>query len=188
MDSLQQDNLSQQDKCWPGCPRKFWWVRQLERSSADHTARGSGTRNHRRRPATSTFKHARHHDTNKKAEARLPRLWPETRGRKLLAPVGRKLRGQDLNLRPRGYEPRELPGCSTPRYERVRPRGQAAAFDFSVALAAVEGSFAFCLPIGCLPPHFFEMRNRLHVPARVPTTVPIGAPVPPAGSRFACRL
>ncbi len=26
-----------------------------------------------------------------------------------------KLRGQDLNLRPRGYEPRELPGCSTPR-------------------------------------------------------------------------
>ena len=26
-----------------------------------------------------------------------------------------KLRGQDSNLRPRGYEPRELPGCSTPR-------------------------------------------------------------------------
>ena len=26
-----------------------------------------------------------------------------------------ELRGQDLNLRPRGYEPRELPGCSTPR-------------------------------------------------------------------------
>ena len=25
------------------------------------------------------------------------------------------LRGQDLNLRPRGYEPRELPDCSTPR-------------------------------------------------------------------------
>ncbi len=27
-----------------------------------------------------------------------------------------KLRGQDLNLRPSGYEPDELPGCSTPRY------------------------------------------------------------------------
>ena len=26
-----------------------------------------------------------------------------------------KLRGQDLNLRPLGYEPNELPGCSTPR-------------------------------------------------------------------------
>src|SRR5437879_824650 len=28
----------------------------------------------------------------------------------------RKWRGQDLNLRPRGYEPRELPDCSTPRH------------------------------------------------------------------------
>src|SRR5208282_5489577 len=26
------------------------------------------------------------------------------------------LRGLDLNLRPSGYEPDELPGCSTPRY------------------------------------------------------------------------
>ena len=28
------------------------------------------------------------------------------------------LRGQDLNLRPSGYEPDELPGCSTPRHLR----------------------------------------------------------------------
>jgi hypothetical protein len=27
------------------------------------------------------------------------------------------LRGQDLNLRPSGYEPDELPGCSTPRHK-----------------------------------------------------------------------
>ena len=27
-----------------------------------------------------------------------------------------ELRGQDLNLRPSGYEPDELPDCSTPRY------------------------------------------------------------------------
>ena len=41
------------------------------------------------------------------------------------------LRGQDLNLRPSGYEPDELPGCSTPRWcvvggERVGCGGWAA--------------------------------------------------------------
>jgi hypothetical protein len=29
------------------------------------------------------------------------------------------LRGQDLNLRPSGYEPDELPGCSTPRQRKT---------------------------------------------------------------------
>jgi hypothetical protein len=28
------------------------------------------------------------------------------------------LRGQDLNLRPLGYEPNELPDCSTPRLKK----------------------------------------------------------------------
>ena len=28
------------------------------------------------------------------------------------------LRGQDLNLRPSGYEPDELPDCSTPRLKK----------------------------------------------------------------------
>jgi hypothetical protein len=30
------------------------------------------------------------------------------------------LRGQDLNLRPLGYEPNELPDCSTPRRSEAR--------------------------------------------------------------------
>jgi hypothetical protein len=33
------------------------------------------------------------------------------------------LRGQDLNLRPLGYEPNELPGCSTPLFDSTAPVG-----------------------------------------------------------------
>ena len=35
------------------------------------------------------------------------------------------MRGQDLNLRPSGYEPDELPGCSTPRQFAVGSRQSA---------------------------------------------------------------
>src|SRR5204863_849839 len=38
------------------------------------------------------------------------------------------LRGRDLNPRPSGYEPDELPGCSTPRLEvRIMPHRVANA-------------------------------------------------------------
>jgi hypothetical protein len=45
------------------------------------------------------------------------------------------LRGKDLNLRPLGYEPNELPGCSTPQTDAnkglsgkssQRPHGRVA--------------------------------------------------------------
>ncbi len=45
-------------------------------------------------------------------------------------------RGQDLNLRPRGYEPRELPGCSTPR--------QGVGIDMgSISVVRQKGSHSF---------------------------------------------
>ena len=37
------------------------------------------------------------------------------------------LRGQDLNLRPSGYEPDELPGCSTPRQCREHKEASRSA-------------------------------------------------------------
>jgi hypothetical protein len=40
------------------------------------------------------------------------------------------LRGQDLNLRPSGYEPDELPGCSTPRYKVFALRQNTGATPF----------------------------------------------------------
>ena len=39
-----------------------------------------------------------------------------------------KWRGQDLNLRPRGYEPRVLPDCSTPRQYRPGLCGRGRCF------------------------------------------------------------
>ena len=50
---------------------------------------------------------------------------PETRGFSVLCSTNwanwaNKLRGQDLNLWPSGYEPDELPDCSTPRYINIK--------------------------------------------------------------------
>jgi hypothetical protein len=47
------------------------------------------------------------------------------------------LRGQDLNLRPSGYEPDELPGCSTPRKGFVECEKAAFVRPFDWPLAGI---------------------------------------------------
>src|SRR5438046_7040421 len=49
------------------------------------------------------------------------------------------LRGKDLNLRPSGYEPDELPGCSTPRYRCFGPLARPTALRTGVRGPGVAG-------------------------------------------------
>jgi hypothetical protein len=58
--------------------------------------------------------------------------------------------GQDLNLRPSGYEPDELPGCSVPRpLERVARSGYEPD-EAKLVLEASSGGF--CQLSGVLHP------------------------------------
>jgi hypothetical protein len=43
--------------------------------------------------------------------------WGAGRMKRKAKPFGMWLRGVDLNHRPLGYEPNELPDCSTPRFD-----------------------------------------------------------------------
>src|SRR6266404_6738328 len=60
--------------------------------------------------------------------------------RKPDTPRGDWLRGRDLNPRPSGYEPDELPGCSTPRRSRNMPDRTAGATQKRRAIERFLGS------------------------------------------------
>jgi hypothetical protein len=65
------------------------------------------------------------------------------------------LRGQDSNLRPSGYEPDELPGCSTPREAR----------SLSLAGPVVSCGRGVVLAVACLLPRFRGARRTRRRPA-----------------------
>ena len=48
------------------------------------------------------------------------------------------LRGEDLNLRPLGYEPNELPDCSTPRHDERIIRAAFQRVKQSQTSAAIQ--------------------------------------------------
>ena len=57
------------------------------------------------------------------------------------------LRGEDLNLRPSGYEPDELPGCSTPRVVVMRLSGLRFRAWVGVGLAVWGGGSTAALGV-----------------------------------------
>jgi hypothetical protein len=56
------------------------------------------------------------------------------------------LRGQDLNLRPSGYEPDELPDCSTPRHRASGPKAKDKKAAARIRPAAADLTCEWVLP------------------------------------------
>ena len=76
------------------------------------------------------------------------------------------MRGQDLNLRPSGYEPDELPGCSTPRqcegYVNLRAGNHnPGSMNFSAFFERLFGGF------GSIPPACRKALRKIENPLSI---------------------
>ena len=70
------------------------------------------------------------------------------------------LRGQDLNLRPSGYEPDELPDCSTPRLSQMKPR-QSRSGTIAKRVQPRQPFQVFCKKRVCRETNNTNVFNRL---------------------------
>ena len=57
------------------------------------------------------------------------------------------LRGVDLNHRPLGYEPNELPGCSTPRIDHNKPSQPRSNRQHKTIIMMMMDSMVMLIPV-----------------------------------------
>ncbi len=104
-----------------GDPRRRQFLANSPSSPAPGVRGAAGRRVARKSPACAGRQNCRRRRSRRRCAPARPRSWAINRSRDPLGslPVNLWSRGQDLNLRPSGYEPDELPSCSTPQCLRA---------------------------------------------------------------------
>ncbi len=104
-----------------GDPGRRQFLAVVPSSPAPGVRGAAGRRVARKSSARPGRQNCRRRRSRRRRPPARPRSWAINRSRDPLGslPVNLWSRGQDLNLRPSGYEPDELPSCSTPQFLRA---------------------------------------------------------------------